>query len=75
MFYLYAVLCQRRVMLLGRLLQSLGAPDAVRLRVLAWERVNPRRIRLQLLTVKVHYQRILLRECWEWWSKPWRDLV
>ena len=70
----HALLCQRRELLLGQVLQSLGAPDAVLLRVLAWERRNSLRIRGQLLSVEVLYRRILLHGCWKWWNNPWRDL-
>ena len=61
-------------MLLGRVLQRLGAPHTVRLRVLAWERLNLQRIRWQLLTIEVLYRWILLSECFDWWTNPWRDL-
>ena len=56
----HALLCQRREKLLGQVLQSLGAPEAVRLRVLTWERRNRLRIRCQFLIVEVLYRRILL---------------
>ena len=70
----HALLCQRRERLLGQVLQSLGAPEAVRLRVLTWERRNTLRIRWQLLTVELLYRWILLRRCIDWWTNPWRDL-
>jgi hypothetical protein len=70
----HAILCQGRERLLERVLQRLGAPDTVLLRVLAWERLNHRRARRQLLTVDVFYRWILLRECWNWWNNPWKDL-
>ena len=70
----HVVFCQRREVLLERVLQRLGAPDTVLLRVLAWERLNLRRIRWQLLTIEVLYRRILLRDCFDWWDNPWRDL-
>ena len=70
----HALLCQRREKLLGQVLQSLGAPETVRLRVLIWERRNTLRIRWQLLTVEVLYRWILLHRCIDWWTNPWRDL-
>ena len=70
----HVVFCQRREVLLERVLQRLGAPDTVLLRVLAWERLNIRRTRWQLLTIEVLYRWILLRECWHWWSHSWRDI-
>ena len=68
------MLCQRRERLLGQVLQSLGALEAVRLKVLTWERRNTLRIRWQLLTVEVLYRWILLHRCWKGWNNPWRDL-
>ena len=70
----HALLCQRRERLLGQVLQSLGPPDSVLLRVLAWERRNLMRLRWQLLSVEVLYRWILLHGCWNWWNNPWRDL-
>ena len=64
----HALLCQRRERLLGQVLQSLWAPEAVRLRVLTWERRNTLRIRWQLLTVEVLYRWILLQRCMNWWT-------
>ena len=70
----HALIIQRCERLLGQVLQSLGAPEAVRLRVLTWERRNRLRIRCQFLIVEVLYRWILLRRCIDWWTNPWRDL-
>ena len=70
----HALICQRCERLLGQVLQSLGAPEAVRLRVLTWERRNRLRIRCQFLIVEVLYRRILLHRYWKRWNNPWWDL-
>ena len=71
----HALLCQRRERHLEEVLQSLDGPDAVLLRVLAWERRNLRRTHWRLLVVEVLYRWILLRECLNGWATavlgPW----